>query len=210
MQDGLIKAIVLDLGNVLVNFDHMIAARRLCSLSDSSIEEIYNLFFDSSLTCLFEEGKISPSDFFSEIKKTLNLKLKYEEFLPIWNEIFFLTPTNYSVYKLAKDLKDHYTLCLASNINVLHFEYLKKNFSVFDIFDRFFLSYELKIRKPEALFYQKILKDLSLKPKEIFYTDDRLELVESAANLGINSFVFLGIDKLKEDLLKVGIKLNGL
>jgi putative hydrolase of the HAD superfamily len=208
MQDGLIKAIVLDLGNVLINFDHMIAAKKLSGLCDFPLEKIYNLFFDSPITCLFEEGKISPYDFFSEIKKTLNLRLKYEEFLPIWNEIFFLTPTNYAVYKLAKDLKNHYTICLASNINILHFDYLKKNFSVFDIFDYFFLSYKLKIRKPEVSFYQKILDTLSLKPEEIFYTDDRKELTDSAANLGIKSFVFLGIDKLKEDFYKVGVRLT--
>jgi len=206
MQDGPIKAIVLDLGNVLVNFDHMIAAKRLSGLCEFPLEKIYDLFFDSDLTSLFEEGKISPVDFFSEIKKTLNLKLQYEEFLPIWNEIFFLTPTNYAVYKLAKELKGRYKICLASNINILHFSYLKKNFSVFDIIEHFFLSYELKLRKPNPLFYQNILDTLSLKPEEVFYTDDRKELIDSTVNLGIKSFVFLGIDKLKKDLSEVGVK----
>ncbi|MCM8800226.1 MAG: hypothetical protein NC900_05845, partial [Candidatus Omnitrophica bacterium] len=132
MQNHSIKAIIFDLGNVLIDFDHMIAARRISRFCESSLDDIYDLFFDSSLTCLFEEGRLKPEEFFLELKRTLNLKINYQEFLPIWNEIFFLTPKNRAVYKIALNLKSNYTLCLASNINILHFEYLKKNFSVFD------------------------------------------------------------------------------
>ncbi|MCM8791997.1 MAG: HAD-IA family hydrolase [Candidatus Omnitrophica bacterium] len=203
-----IKAIVLDLGNVLIDFDHMIASQRLSHFCSASQKEIYDLFFDSPLTCLFEEGKISPQDFFLEVKKILALKLDYSEFLPIWNEIFFLTPKNEAVYRLAKDLKNRYTLCLASNINILHFEYLKENFSIFDVFHKFFLSYEVGLRKPAPLFYQTILKELSLPKEAFFYTDDRQELIEAAQNLGIKSVVFQGIEKLKEELSCAGVTWN--
>lgn len=208
MQDHAIKAIVFDLGNVLIDFDHMIAARRISKFCEASLDEIYNLFFDSSLTCLFEEGRLEPEEFFLELKKILKLKISYKEFIPIWNEIFFLTPKNKSIYRIALSLKSNYTLCLASNINILHFEYLKKKFSVFDAFHKIFLSYRLNLRKPSPLFYRKILDQLSLKPQEVFYTDDRKELVEVANNLGFKGFVFLNVGKLKEDFLKVGINLD--
>ncbi len=204
-----IKAVIFDLGNVLIDFDHMIAARGVLRFTDKNPEEIFSLFFDSKITGLFEEGKIAPLDFFSAVKEALKLKLTFEEFLPIWNEIFFLTPKNFEVYNLILRLKKRYITCLLSNINILHFEHLKKNFaSLFDAFNITFLSYELGFRKPHHLIYKKILNLLSLKPEEIFYTDDRLELIEVAKKQGINSFHFTGTEKLKSDLLNIGVNIS--
>jgi FMN phosphatase YigB (HAD superfamily) len=146
-------AIIFDLGNVLIDFNHMIAAQRLSQFSDKSGRQIYDLFFDSELTGLFEEGKVTPGEFFLEVKKALNLKTDYAGFLPVWNEIFFLTPRNLEVYQLALLLKKHYKLALLSNINILHLDYLKKNFPVFDAFHCILASFELGLRKPAPLVY---------------------------------------------------------
>ena len=210
MLDNHFKAIIFDLGNVLIDFDHSIAARKISSLTRRTQKEIFDLFFDSELTGLFEEGKISPQDFHSEVKKMLNLELGYADFLPIWNEIFFFTEKNRSVYNLAKTLKSHYKIALLSNINILHFGYLKHNFPVFDAFHHIIASFEVGFKKPHPLIYQKTLGILGVLPQAVFYTDDRAELVEKASELGITSFCFEGIDKLNEDLLSVGINKNKL
>ena len=208
MSSPHIKAIIFDLGNVLIDFDHSIAARRICELTNKTQGEIYRLFFDSGLTALFEEGKIAPDKFFSEVKNTLNLKIDYEVFLPIWNEIFFLTERNRQVYELAKGLKSNYQTGILSNINILHYEYLKNNFPIFDVFHHVMVSFELGKRKPHHLIYQKALKALRVGAGEVFYTDDRPELVASAKGLGLCGAVFTGIEALKKDLLGTGIQVN--
>jgi putative hydrolase of the HAD superfamily len=200
------KAIIFDLGNVLVDFDHTIAADRISPFSDKPVPEIVNLFFDSSLTGLFEEGKISPEDFFIKVKEKLNLKLDYERFLPIWNEIFFISNKNQAMYGLAKSLKDKYTIALLSNINILHFNYLKEQFSVFDIFHHVIPSFAVGFIKPHPLIYEKALEKIGAQAEETVYTDDRTELIEKAENLGIKSFHFQNPDKLKNDFLSIGIK----
>jgi putative hydrolase of the HAD superfamily len=196
-----IKAIIFDLGNVLIDFDHRIAAERISKSAHKSPQEIFNLFFDSELTALFEEGKISPLEFFSKLKEILNLKLDYLEFIPIWNEIFFLSEKNRYVYNLAKILKSHYIIALLSNINILHFDYLKKNFPVFDAFHHIITSFEVGFRKPHPLIYKKALEVLGVLATDVAYTDDRPEL-------GIKSFHFQGIEKLKADFLSIGINLE--
>ena len=194
------KAVIFDLGNVLVDFDHNIAAKKMSLLCGRSPEEIFNFFFDSELTGLFEEGKIPPDEFFFRIKAELNLKLSYNEFLPIWNEIFFLSDKNHAVYNLIKNLKSNYKVALLSNINILHFDYIKNNFPVFDVFHKLLLSFELKLKKPDPLIYKKALDILSVLPEETFYTDDRQELIEQSRCLGICGFVFKGIEQLSRDL----------
>lgn len=200
-----IKAVIFDLGNVLIDFDHFIAARRIRAFTDKTPKEIYCLFFDSGLTGLFEEGRITPVKFFSEVEKTLDLKIDFATFLPIWNEIFFLTEQNRRVYELAKGLRNSYRLGLLSNINILHYEYLKNNFPVFDAFHHIMTSFELGQRKPSPFVYQKALEMLQVQAGDVFYTDDRPELVAEAKRLGLRCAVFTGIEALKKDLLAIGI-----
>ncbi|MCM8801584.1 MAG: HAD family phosphatase [Candidatus Omnitrophica bacterium] len=206
MNNHHIKAILFDLGNVVIDFDHWIAVKRIHRFSDNDPQKIFNLFFDSELTGLFEEGRISPEDFFLKIKEFLNLRLNYAEFLPIWNEIFFVSDKNLAVYELAKSLKNHYQIALISNINILHFEYIRKNFFyLLDIFPKIVTSYECGFRKPHPKIYQLSLDYLEVKPEEVFYIDDRRELINIAKELGIKGFVFKGIEDLKENLLDSGI-----
>ncbi|MDD2679978.1 MAG: HAD family phosphatase [Candidatus Omnitrophica bacterium] len=206
MAEG-IKAVLFDLGNVLVDFDYSISAKRVSRFCDRDPKDIVGFFFDSALTVLFEEGKILPADFFAKVKEALGLKLSYTAFVPIWNEIFFLSAKNRSVYSLVNNLKLRYRVALISNIDILHYEYLKKHFPVFNVFDRLFLSYALGAVKPDRLIYQQALAALKVCPESVFYTDDRPELVKSARGLGINSFVFSDIKQLKSDLLSAGITL---
>lgn len=196
-----VKNIIFDLGNVLVDFDHRIAAKKLSSFTDKDAQDIYSLFFDSELTGLFEEGKISPLDFFSKVKEMLDLKLDYANFIPIWNGIFFLSKKNVAVYNLANSLKDKYKIALLSNINILHLDFIKKTFPVFDAFHNIIASCHLGLRKPQSQIYQKALEILEASGAEVFYTDDRPELIESAAELGMRAFVFTGVEKLRQDLL---------
>lgn len=208
MSDGPIKSIIFDLGNVLVDFDHSIAAKKAALFCGKPEKEIFDFFFTCETTSLFEEGKILPSDFFLQMKKSLNLRLKYEEFILIWNEIFSFTDKNRAVYNLCKKLAGRYRIALLSNINTLHFDYLKTNFPVFDVFHHLFLSFELKLKKPDPLIYKKALEVLEVSPEQAFYTDDRAELIAAARSLGIKGFVFKDAEQLKEDLLGSGVNIN--
>lgn len=207
IDNGRIKAIIFDLGNVLIDFDHRLAAEKLCKFTDKTVEEMFDLFFDSELTALFEEGKISGLQFFSRVKEMLNLRLGYDEFVPIWNQIFFFTEKNLTVYNLACNLKNRYKIALLSNINILHFEYVKKTLPVLNTF-QMITSFELGLRKPQSQIYQKALEILGVSPGDCFYTDDRPELIESAKGLGIKGFVFRDSEQLKKDLQGAGINIK--
>lgn len=202
-----LKAVIFDLGRVVLDFDHWIGVNKIASLSKKTPQEIFDFFFDSKLTQKFESGKVTPENFFRRVKKDLHLKIKYKEFLPIWSEIFIFTDNNKEVYSIAKGLKGKYKTAILSNINELHLEYIERTFPVFDAFDRVFASCRMGAIKPERKIYIEALKALEALPNETFYVDDRPELVKQARRLGIRAFVFTGVGQLKEDLASCGVLL---
>ena len=207
MSQG-IKAILFDLGNVLVDFDYNIAAKRIAHFCDKNPKDLIKLLLSSNIANLFEEGKITPEEFFAQVKDMLNLKISYSRFVPIWNEVFFLSAKNRSVYSLANNLRNNYKVAILSNINILHYAYLKQYFPVFNIFHNVFVSCEMGLTKPDLKIYSKTLEALEVIPEGVFYTDDRDDLIKSAAALKINSFKFSDVKKLKNDLISLGVVLN--
>lgn len=200
------RVILFDLGRVLIDFDHRIAVRRITKYCTLSEEDIYNLFFDSDITDRYERGLISSEAFFQEVKAMLGASISYNNFLPIWNEIFSPHP---GMIELLRSLKDTYRLYMVSNINESHSAYLKKQFAeYFKYFERLFLSYELKLRKPDEAIYTSIINVIQLPPHQIIYADDRLELVEAAQRLHIDAFVFESIDSCKRELIKRNISFD--
>lgn len=202
---GKIKAVIFDLGNVLVDLDPRISAEKLAGSANKRVEDIYSIFSESELIKLFEEGKISPEEFYSRVKEILGFQAGIEKFKEMWNEVFLLNPGNRKVYDLIRQLRPNYTTALLSNTNLPHFEYLKAAFPVFDHFHHIFLSYEMGLVKPDPRIYRKALDVLNVDPAEVFYTDDRPDLIAAAAGMGIRAFVFKGYGQLVKDLAGCGV-----
>ncbi len=205
MPKTVIKAIIFDLGNVMVDFDLRPAVERIANFCSRTPDEIKKLFLDSNITSYFEKGKLSPEEFYSQAKEILGFKLGYESFVPIWNEIFFFSSKNRAVYHIANRLKKNYSLAILSNTNILHYRYIKDRFPIFNIFENVFLSFEIGSVKPDKVIYQKAIKALDCLPENIFYSDDRPELIKSALDLGIKSYVFTSPTQLIKDLSSLNI-----
>lgn len=200
-----IKALIFDLGNVLIGFDHRIAVKNILRHTRKSKQEIYDLFFDSQLTQDFEKGKISPLDFFEEVKALLGLGISYEAFLPIWNQIFFSHP---EVEAFIHSLKFSHRLVLLSNINRLHYEYILDAFpyaiGLFGV-GNVVASYTTGLIKPQRRIYELAIEKTGADKEEIVYVDDRSDLIEAAQRYGIRSIQFQGLEHLKQELKKMGV-----
>ncbi|MFH1478774.1 MAG: HAD family phosphatase [Candidatus Omnitrophota bacterium] len=198
MKNSKYKAILSDLGNVLVNFDHKIAVRKILQYTAKNEEDIYNLFFDSGLTSLYERGKLSPEEFFDRVKDDLGLDIRQEDFFDIWNNIFFEVPLNIKIHTLLRKVKGECKLIMLSNINKTHFEFLKDRYSIFKDFDKLVLSYEVGFRKPAPEIYDAAVEKAGVPRDKVFYIDDRRDLVEAAAKLGIKGVAFTGEEAFLE------------
>ncbi len=192
--------ILCDLGNVLIRFDHRIAVRRILAYSPKTFKEAYVTFFDSPLTRDYEEGRLSSRQFFARLKKDLALDgLTYKKFVPIWSEIFFPNP---GVLALLKTLRRRWRLHLISNINALHYAYIRRKFpGHLRVFDKVILSYKVGVQKPHPRIYRCAVAVKGRRANgRILYTDDRPDLIRAARRLGLSCIRFRSLCDFKKEL----------
>src|SRR5258706_6004250 len=102
----MIRNIIFDLGNVLVDVNYERFMYRL--LSEGVTEEKYNGFFidDKYLKMGYESGKITTAEFTDKCINTLGLKMSSTEFSDAFNDVFSeIKPMSTLVRKLKAEKK---------------------------------------------------------------------------------------------------------
>lgn len=197
-----IKAIIFDVGKVIINYDHMIAAKKMSKIVGIPATLLKEVLLEEKNVTSFEKGSISEKEFWSRVGKRIKRKIDGKLFGNLWNSMF---SSNKPMEKLVRSLKKHYKLALLSNIMRSQKDYVCKHFKIIKAFDVAIFSNEVGARKPERGIYELALRKLGTKPKETLYFDDRVEFVTAARKLGISAFQFKSISQLKKILRKFNI-----
>ncbi len=202
-QNPKIKAVIFDLGNVLVNYDVKKAARRFSEAGGISQLRIWAHFFLSKFEQAYTRGEISTREFYREACRIFKKPVSYKTFKHYWNDIFWENP---GMEKLLVRIKKHYPLYLISNTNALHYTHIKKEFKLLRHFARKFPSHEVGARKPDLKIYRRVLKKIGLRPEETVFIDDMKSFIEGARKAGMHAIRFKGRPRLVKDLRNLGIR----
>ena len=200
-----VDVILFDLGNVILPFNHHQIGEKLSRFSQEKGPQdpgkIFAYLFDrqNGSVNLYESGKFSSFEFFDSLKKHFHLSLSFEEFIPIWNEIF---TEDQEVSDIIRSLKGKKRLGLVSNTNPLHFNYALSKFPILQTFDKWILSHEVGFKKPAPEIFLKALEWASVEPERVLFIDDIERHVEAAISLGIRGIHFVSALQLKEELSK--------
>ena len=205
MRNGkkVIEVILFDLGNVILPFTHYQIAEKLSRLAQrkefQDPQKIFSYLFDFQEGIIndFDVGKVTPPNFFQTIKRHLHLSISFEEFIPIWNDIF---SEDQEVSRIILSLEGRWRLGLLSNTDSLHFNYILSKFPVIRAFDKWILSYEVGFKKPAAQIFQKAIEWASVEPGKILFIDDMEKHVKAAISLGMQGIHFISAQQLHEEL----------
>jgi putative hydrolase of the HAD superfamily len=177
------KAIVFDLGKVLVDFDYSIAVRRIAARSKVSPQDLGNfLLTHSPLLFRYELGQVSSEAFFKEICAASGFCGDFDEFSLSFGDIF--VPIELMVELQANLKKQGLPTYIFSNTNELAVRHIRKNFPFFANFDGYVLSYEHGVMKPDAGLYEAVERSCGRSKQDILYIDDRPENIASGAERG--------------------------
>ena len=186
----MIKNIVLDMGNVLLNFSPDFVVDTFCT-SDEEKKIILKELFNGPEWAMGDKGVIKDSDRFDLVKE--RVPAKYHEALRkcAYNWDICMDPLDG-----AKEFCDlvkakGYKIFVLSNASDLFYEYFPR-FLPLDYFDGVFVSADHLMLKPDLEIFETFLNKYGLKAEECLFIDDRLENVKGAEKAGFNAFQFKG------------------
>ena len=199
----MVKNIIFDLGNVLLNFKPVEYLHTKIS-NREKVQQIYEEIFTSEEWLMLDRGVITEEEAVNEIcnRSTENSEL-IRSVMHNWYQL--LTPINDTI-ELLKTLKhEGYRLYVLSNFHLLAYEDVTKRYEFFKYFEGGIISYKEKLMKPEKDIYNELIKRYEINPKESIFIDDTKENIESASKLGFKAILFTSSKDLREKLIEYNV-----
>lgn len=103
---------------------------------------------------------------------------------------------------------EQYVLATVNNESRAMNEFRLARFDLLGLFDNFFSSCYLGLRKPDRKIYQVALDVLQRDPEEVIFIDDRAENAAAAASLGVHAIRYEGSAQLAAALARLGVSIT--
>jgi len=201
-----IKALLFDLGKVVIDFNFELGLERLAGNCGLPLEEFKGVLFDKNWIRPYERGEISTAEYHRHLCKAGQLRMDLAAFNESWSSVFL--PELLVPEELLAELRQIYPLILVSNTNESHVDYIARNYSVFKYFDSKIFSHVVGSLKPDSKIYEAAIAASGHPAEALFFTDDREENIQAAVDMGIRSHQFTTVPLLVEALRSQGVKIS--
>ena len=206
MPANRIRAIIFDIGRVLIRVDISRATSGLASGLSLTPEEVWSAIEKDPRWPDWQEGRISPRDWHLHVTKRLGASLAFEQFTEVWNRS--LDPNPIQSESFLEKLSKKYRLALLSNTDSIHMTEEEARFPFFRFFPIRIYSFRVGASKPDPVIYREALKACKVRAEEAVYIDDITAYAEAAQRLGMTGIVFRSPQQLQSDLRAVGIEFD--
>lgn len=198
------KAVVFDLGKVLLEFDFQIFARHLSVEADIGPAEVMERVVHSDVLVDYEYGRSSSEDFYQQVKTISGFRGDYSSFEKLFGEIFTEISEMVALHSRLKNAG--IPTYIFSNTNDIAVRIIRQQFEFFRGFSGYILSYEHRSMKPDAELYQ-VVEDLTgMRGSELVFMDDKEENIQAAILRGWNGIVHVSSVETEAALRDLGLK----
>jgi putative hydrolase of the HAD superfamily len=198
-----IRALVFDIGQVIIRVDVKRAMTGLSSRSSSCPEIVWQAIQDDPLWRDWQEGRIAPAEWHQHLSRRLGFSLSYQEFCTVWNSA--LDPVILLPNSLFTAWSQRYQLALVSNTDPIHVAHMESNFEFIHAFPVRIYSCAVGATKPHPAIFHRALEACSVSPAEALFIDDILPFVAAARLLGMQGLQFRSADQLLTDFHSLAI-----
>ena len=206
MARGKIRAVIFDIGRVLIRVDVGRAMKDLAAGLSFTPEELWAAIQNDPSWKDWQEGRMSARDFHLRLTKRLGSQLPFERFTEVWN--LALDPQPLQDVSLFEGLSKRYRLALLSNTDPIHVAYMEPHYDFFRFFPKRIYSCVLGASKPSPLIYREALRACGVAAADAVYVDDVSAYVEAATALGMRGIAYLSPQQLTSDLHAAGIEFS--
>lgn len=195
-----IEALLFDIGGVIFPLGGL---KEMMSFlpKGETLGSIRGKWISSRTVMSFESGKISESEFASDIVPELGLKLEPEEFLHIFRNWPLEISDNTT--NILEKITGTIPSATLSNTNPLHWDRIESRLE--GLFDSHFPSHITGLLKPDPEAFLNAARYLGKKPDKIIFFDDTETNVESALKSGFRAFCVKSVADAEAALLRIGV-----
>jgi epoxide hydrolase-like predicted phosphatase len=200
----MIRAVISDLGRVVLWFDNNVFLRKLAALAGRPFDEVKAAVHGNlELIHRFDEGTVTTEEFRRAVCAAAGTEVDYGTFYTIYNDIFSLNPPVAALLRRVSEAG--YRTALLSNTDPERFGFVRKRFPEILFFDDYVLSYELRLIKPDPAIYLEAAHRAGCRPAECVFIDDMEENVQSAVETGLRGIHYRPETDLEAELRKLGL-----
>lgn len=187
-KDKIIKNIIFDIGNVILNFNVDDVLQKFTSDRNEQKFILDNIINSPEWlgNALIDTGYITRENAIEIVKDRTNHV--YDNLITdFWYNYNNFAKVDENVLNLIKKLKNNnYKIYLLSNINPYTYEFVEKS-GLFELVDGYVLSYQEHKVKPFVSIFTTLLERYNLIPSESVFIDDNQNNITTSNSLGIIS-----------------------
>ena len=205
MRARKVRAVIFDIGRVLIRLDVARAMNGMASGLSLSPEELWSAIEKDPRWKDWQEGRISARDWHLRMKQRFGGSATFEEFTETWN--LALDPKPIHGNELFEKLSGNYRLALLSNTDPIHVAHMESRYDFFSYFPARIYSCAVGATKPNPLIYREALQACKVQAEEAVYVDDIAAYVEAAERLGMAGIQFQSPGQLVVALQALGLQI---
>lgn len=181
------RAVVFDLGKVLLDFDYGILARRMAGESDLPAEAILDLVNQTPLLHRYETGLLNDHEFYDAVVAATGFRGGEARFRDWFGDIF--TEISPMVSLQGALVRKGVPTYVFSNTNAQAIRHVRASYAFYRHFTGEILSYEVRSMKPDTRIYEAVEALSGLSGPDLLYLDDRPENIAAGAARGWQAWI---------------------
>lgn len=183
-EDYDIRAILLDLGNVLIDVDFHRCARIWSARAGIPAATLVARFRIDDAYRAFECGTLSAPAYFAALRRQLGINLPDDDLREGWNAI--IGEEKPGIRERLACLRRRYPLFVMTNTNPLHEAvWADTHRTLLALFEDVFVSSRMGCRKPDAHAYHRAAQTMGQPCSRILFFDDSEENIAGARKCGM-------------------------
>ncbi len=197
-QNTSIRAIIWDLGGVLVRTEDFRPREHLAAGFGMTRAELENLVFSGPSGSQAQNGEIDVAQHWENIRNTL--KLSPQEIIAFQDAFWGGDQLDTALVDYIRALHDPYRTALLSNAFSDLRKAIDEVWQIQDAFDEIIISAEVGMTKPDQRIYRLALERVGVEPQEAVFIDDFRHNIKGAREAGLHAIHFQDPHQTRSDL----------
>ena len=199
----MIKTIIFDIGNVLMDFNFQICFRAYAP-DEETYQKIVKATVQSPVWAEFDRGVWTDEEILEGfIKNDPSIESILRNMFERLEGI--IKQRDYAIPWIRELKESGYQVLVLSNFPKKVYELFQNEMTFLQEVDGGILSYQDQVIKPDKAIYNLLMNRYQLEPQECVFLDDLKDNIKTAKELGMHTILFTTKEEAQDELRKLNV-----